>query len=109
MGRFLIEVSHEATPGECGLALELLLKSGSHCVSEAEWGCSDGVHKGWIIVDVDTKEEASAIVPPVYRSRATIVRLTKFTIENIGPMLALHNFDKQRTSAARTVPEVVAC
>lgn len=95
MGRFLIEVSHDATPGECGRAIELLLKSGSHFVSEAEWGCSDGVHKGWMIVDVNTKEEAASMVPPVYRSRATIVRLTKFTIEDIGTILGQHNFDKQ--------------
>lgn len=95
MGRFLIEVSHEATLGECGRAIELLFKSGSHFVSEADYGCPDGVHKGWIVVDVDTKEEAYAIVPPAYRSRATIVRLTKFTIEDIGTILAQHNFDKR--------------
>lgn len=94
MARFLIEVPHDATPGECGRAVELLLGSGSHFVSEAEWGCSDGVHKGWMIVDVDSKEDAALCVPPVYRSRATIVRLTKFTIEDIGTILAQHNFDK---------------
>ena len=95
MARFLIEVPHDATPGECGRAVELLLGSGSHFVSEAEWGCSDGVHKGWIIVDVNTKEEAAFVVPPVYRSRATIVRLTKFTINDIGTILGQHNFDKK--------------
>jgi hypothetical protein len=94
MGRFLIEVPHEAKPEECGRAIELLLGSGSHFVSQAEWGCSDGVHKGWIIVDVDSKEAAAALLPPVYRSRATIVRLTKFTIDDIGSILAQHNFDK---------------
>jgi hypothetical protein len=93
MGRFLIEVPHNATLGECGRAVELLLGSGSHFVSEAEWGCSDGVHKGWMIVDVSNKEEAASLVPPLYRSRATIVRLTKFTIEDIGTILAQHNID----------------
>ena len=94
MARFLIEVSHEATPGECGRAIELLLRSGSHLVSESDWGCSDGVHKAWTVVDVDTKQEAYAIVPPAYRSHATIVRLTKFTIEDIGTILKQHNFDR---------------
>ena len=94
MARFLIEVPHDATPGECGRAVELLLGSGSHFVSQMEWGCSDGVHKGWITVDVDTKEEAASLVPPVYRSHATIVRLTRFTIDDIGNILAQHNFDK---------------
>jgi hypothetical protein len=94
MARFLIEVPHESTPGECGRAVELLLGSGSHFISAAEWGCSDGVHKGWMIVDVDTKEEAASLVPPVYRSRSTIVRLTRFTIDDLGTILAQHNFDK---------------
>lgn len=94
MARFLIEVPHDPTPGECGRAVELLLGSGSHFVAAAEWGCSDGVHKGWVFVDVETREEAALLVPPVYRSRATIVRLTKFTIEDIGTILAQHNFDK---------------
>jgi len=48
-----------------------------------------------MIVDVNNKEEAALLVPPVYRSRATIVRLTKFTIEDIGTILAQHNFDKK--------------
>lgn len=95
MARFLIEVPHDATPGECGRAVELLLGSGSHFVSEAEWGCSDGVHKGWMIVDVGTKEEAALLVPPAYRSRATVVQLTKFRIEDLGTILAQHNFDKK--------------
>jgi hypothetical protein len=94
MERFLIEVPHDATPVECGRAVELLLGSGSHFVSEAEWGCSDGVHKGWMIVDVNSREEAASLVPPLYRSRAKIVRLTKFTIEDIGKILGQHNFDK---------------
>ena len=94
MARFLIEVPHDATPGECGRAIELLLGSGSHFVSHAEWGCSDGVHKGWIIVDVESREVAAALLPTVYRSRATIVRLTKFTIDDIGTILGQHNFDK---------------
>jgi hypothetical protein len=93
MGRFLIEVSHDATPAECGRAIELLLRSGSHFISGAEWGCSDGVHKSWLIVDVPTKEDARCLVPPVYRSRSTIVQLTRFTIDDLGSILAQHNFD----------------
>lgn len=95
MSRFLIEVPHEATPSECGRAIELLLGSGSHFVSEAEWGCSDGVHKAWIIVDVADKAEAALVVPPPYRSRATIVQLTKFRIEDLGTILGQHNFDRK--------------
>ena len=96
MARFLIEVQHDATPGECGRAIELLLGSGSHFVSGADWGCSDGVHKSWMIVNVDTKKDAMALVPPAYRSRTMIVMLTKFTIDDLASILAQHNFDTPR-------------
>jgi hypothetical protein len=96
MGRFLIEVSHDATPGECGRAIELLLGSGSHFISGAEWGCSDGVHKSWLIADIASKEEAIGLVPPVYRTRTTVVKLTRFSIDDLGTILAQHNFDSPK-------------
>lgn len=95
MARFLIEVTHDATPGACGRAIELLLGSGSHFVSEAEWGCSDGVHKAWMIVEVPSREEAALLVPPAYRAGSTIVQLTRFKIEDLGTILAQHNFDRR--------------
>jgi hypothetical protein len=41
-----------------------------------------------MIVDVDSKEEARAIVPPPLRSEARIVGLNKFTIDYIDDILA---------------------
>jgi hypothetical protein len=57
MARFLIEVPHEADPGECARAVQFFLRSGSHFMTRADWGCMDGVHKAFIVVEVDTKEE----------------------------------------------------
>jgi hypothetical protein len=90
MARFLIEVPHEATTVECALAVRILLKTGSHFLTRADWGCSDGVHKGWVVVDVNSREEARNILPPVYRSRATVVALNKFTLEEIDDILHRH-------------------
>jgi hypothetical protein len=53
-----------------------------------------------MIVDVNSREEAALLVPPLYRSRATIVRLTKFTIEDVGTILAQHKFDKRPDNPA---------
>ena len=78
MSKFLIEVPHEAEERACALAIDILFKTGSHWLTNAEWGCMDGEHKGWVIVDVDSKEEARGILPPVYRSSAKIVKLKKF-------------------------------
>jgi hypothetical protein len=70
MARFLIEVPHESTKETCARAVEVFLKTGSHFFTHADWGCKDGEHKAWIVVEVDSKDEARAIVPPAFRSKA---------------------------------------
>jgi hypothetical protein len=90
MAKFLIEVPHEADKKECALAVHVFLTTGSHFLKNADWGCLDGVHKGWIIVELDNKEEVRNILPPHYRSRAKIVQLNKFSIEEIDEILGHH-------------------
>jgi hypothetical protein len=50
----------------------------------------DGVHKAFIVVEVDTKEEARSLVPRVFHSQARIVGLNKFTMEEIDEVLRRH-------------------
>ena len=90
MPRFLIEVPHEEEIVACAHVVEIFLKTGSHFLSNADWGCKDGVHKAWIIVDVDSKNDAMAILPSAYRPQATIVQLNKFTLEEIEGILQHH-------------------
>jgi hypothetical protein len=90
MARFLIEVPHEDKAKECALAVKVLLSSGSHYLTNAEFGCLDGEHKAWIIVEVESKEEARFILPPVYRPQARIVELNKFSLEEINKFLEKH-------------------
>ena len=91
MARFLIEVPHEENTVECARAVELFLRTGSHFLRNADWGCKDGEHKAWMIVDVDSRDEAQVIVPPQYRSQAKIVGLNPFTMEDIEDILRHHN------------------
>ena len=90
MARFLIEVPHEAKTKECALAAKILLNSGSHYLTNADYGCLDGVHKAWIIVEADSKEDARYIIPSLFRPQATITRLNKFTLEEIDKILEQH-------------------
>ncbi len=90
MARFLIEVPHEAEQVACARAIRILFATGSHYLTHADFGCKDGEHKGWIIVEVDSKEEARSILPPYYRSQAKIVKLNKFTLEEIDDLLRHH-------------------
>jgi hypothetical protein len=90
MARFQIELPHEATTVACARAVEEVLKTGSHFFTHADWGCRDGEHKAWITVDVGSKDEARAIVPPRFRSQAKVVQLNGFTIEEIEEILRQH-------------------
>jgi hypothetical protein len=90
MKRFLIEVSHSAEELECAQAVQYFLRTGSHFMTRTDWGCKDGVHKGWVVVEVDSKEEARRLVPPAFHSQIKIVGLNKFTIEEIDEYLRLY-------------------
>ena len=90
MARFLIEVPHEEETVACARAIEIFLKTGSHFLTHTDWGCLDGDHTAWLVVEVDSKEDALRVVPPAYRSQARIVGLNKFTMEQIDDILAHH-------------------
>jgi hypothetical protein len=90
MARFLIEAPHEAEPVACVRAVEVFLETGSHFLSNADWGCLDGEHKAWIILEAESKEEARFVLPPAYRPEAKIVKLNKFTLEDIEELRRYH-------------------
>ena len=88
--RFLIEVAHESSTLACARVVDVFLRTGSHFLSRADWGCKDGEHKAWILVEVESKEEARGIVPPAFRAQAKIVQLNQFTMEEIQSILEGH-------------------
>ena len=88
--RFLIEVPHEETTVACARVVDVFLKTGSHFLSNADWGCKDGEHKAWIVVEVDSKEEARSILPTDFRAQAKIVALNTFTMEQLDGQIKQH-------------------
>jgi len=90
MPKFLIEVPHESDVLSCARAIKVLLESGSHFLTHADFGCHDGVHKGWIVVDVDSKDEARNMLPVAYRREATIVELCKFGLDELDDLIKHH-------------------
>ena len=91
MARFLIEVPHEPEGLACDKVVEVFLRTGSHFLTHADWGCKDGVHKAWIIVEVDSKRDALNIVPAEFRSQATVVLLSTFSMEQIEELRRHHD------------------
>lgn len=83
MPRFLIEVSHDPGPAECTLAIKVLLRSGSHFLTHADWGCKDGEHKAWMTMELETRQEALNLVPSDFRNRTRVIQLHTFTLEQV--------------------------
>jgi len=90
MARYLIEVPHDPEVQACARVVQVFLATGSHLLTHADWGCLDGQHSAWLIVEMDSKEEARSVVPPAFRTDAKITGLNKFTMEQIDSILSHH-------------------
>ena len=84
MSKYLIEVPHEGTKDACMKAIRVFMETGSHFLTHAEWGCMDGEHKAWMIVEVDNKESARQILPSLYKMNAKITKLEQLSRRDIG-------------------------
>jgi len=90
MAKYLVEVFHSADKIECLRTIQIFLSSGSHFLTHADWGCLDGEHKAWFIIEVESKEEALQIVPSYYRNNTKIIELSNFNLREVESMLKYH-------------------
>ena len=90
MKRFLIEVPHEDNKIACARAIQVFLQTGSHFLVNADWGCLDGEHKAWIILEGENKEDALSVLPLQVRPQAKIVELAKFSMDEVDEVLSQH-------------------
>ena len=88
MTRYLIELTHEDEHTACIKALRAIERYGAHLLTEMDWGCKVGTHCGWLIAEVDNRNDAVRLVPPEFREEARIVELNKFTREEIRALSA---------------------
>jgi hypothetical protein len=82
----MIQASHDPEPAACLKVLDSFLRAGAHYLTNAEWGCEAGVHTAWITVQAENESEARLMVPPVIRNSALLVKLNKFTPEEIAKL-----------------------
>jgi len=90
MAKYLIEVPHGSEKYECLRSVSILMSTGSHFITNAEWGCYDGNHKAWFFMDAENKEEALRVVPPAYRKDTKISQLNRFNLKEVNEMLKYH-------------------
>jgi len=90
MPKYLIEVPHEPTKEACEKAVKVFLATGSHFLTNADWGCEDGEHMAWFFLEIEDKEHAREIVPPAYRPQAKITQLNKFSMDELDKLKPHH-------------------
>jgi hypothetical protein len=83
MERFLVESTHELH--ECVPILQEVAAAGY--LYNFDWGCKAGVHTAWAIIEAENEQQAALAVPPLIRRHARIVKLNKFSPEDVN---ALH-------------------
>jgi hypothetical protein len=91
MQKYLIEVPHESNELACAKVIRTFLSTGSHYLTNADWGCEDGDHKAWLVVEAANPEEARWVVPPAFRASARVVRLSRFSMRDVDDILAQHS------------------
>jgi hypothetical protein len=82
MDRYLVISPH--TDKDCATTLKQMLYIGY--ITHFDWGCMDGDHTGWAIIEAKTSSEALLVVPPTQRSTARAVKLNKFSPADVDKM-----------------------
>ena len=90
MSKYLTDIPHGSEKIECLRSVSILLSSGSHFLTNADWGCMDGQHKAWFFMDANNKDEALMVVPPAYRKDTKISQLNKFNLKEVQELLKHH-------------------
>jgi hypothetical protein len=87
MDRYLIETPHTAQ--DCKMIVHQIYAMGY--LYHFDWGCMDGVHSGWAIIEAESEAQARLAVPPLLRSKARVVKLCKFTDDTILDHVAIND------------------
>jgi hypothetical protein len=77
MERFLIESPHTAS--ECKMVVKLVQSMGY--LNNFDWGCREGVHTGWAMIEAENAAQALGVVPALIRNQARAIKLSKFPSE----------------------------
>jgi hypothetical protein len=80
--KFLVISNHSGA--DCIRALKESLAIGY--LTHFDWGCKDGAHTGWAVLEAENKAQAMLSVPTFLRNQATVVQLYKFNPEQVGAM-----------------------
>ncbi len=81
MARYMIASRHE--PEECLRALDEEFAKGSGILDKFVYGCREGDHTGYAIVEAKKLSDALALVPDFLQESACVTKVDKFTPADI--------------------------
>ena len=79
MDKYLVVLPH--THDDCVKSLQQIEAIGM--ITHFDWGCKDGEHVGWVMLEAESKAEAIMVVPTSQRRHAQVIKLNKFSPEDI--------------------------
>lgn len=82
MDRYLVISPH--TEGDCKQALKEVNAIGY--ITHFDWGCADGDHTGWVVIEAENTQQALLVVPAMQRHKAKAVKLVKFSPTDVVNM-----------------------
>jgi len=77
MTRYMITAKHD--PAECLRAMDEELAKGKDVLDKFVYGCKEGDHTAYAIVEKKSLSEALALVPDFLQEGACITKVDKFT------------------------------
>jgi len=86
VARYLLTVEH--TLEDCTEALDSVFGHSKELLARFDWGCKDGKHVGWVVIEAGTEATARSLLPLTFRDKASVCMVNKFTPEDIQ---AIHN------------------
>ncbi len=76
MDRFIVISPH--TSEDCKMAVKQFRKYNASFLTHFEWGCMDNDHTAYVITESENHESARMTVPPLFREKTRVVKLTYF-------------------------------
>jgi hypothetical protein len=84
MARYLLTCPH--TYEDCVPDLDSVLGHSKELLARFDWGCKDGEHVGWVVVEAGNETTARAFLPIALRGKASVRMVNKFTPDDILEM-----------------------
>jgi hypothetical protein len=76
MDTYLVISNHTAE--DCKKAVEYFIEYHKGYLTKFEWGCMDQDHNAYAIIEAESHEHAKMSVPPLFRDKTRIIKLTRF-------------------------------